>query len=207
MSLALIVSEDNIYKRYFTEIQNQNYVDIFLNWNPMSDLGNAGPVKSIESSGGGEEDKRWQIYFEENIAQMNIEMSFLGKTLSGFSRRFSFLLVLPVGPLLAQILGEVADPVADLPRVLAFIHVEHHKALKKWCESESQLWFWVLLIWLWKVRILVTGYHDDEDYPDNHHKGCPLLPSGSPFEGPGPHGDLFQFLGPHFCSNVPIFSI
>ena len=28
-----------------------------------------------------------------------------------------------------------------------------------------------------------------------------LLPSGSPFEGPGPHGDLFQFLGPHW---VPI---
>ena len=25
-----------------------------------------------------------------------------------------------------------------------------------------------------------------------------LWPSGSPFAGPGPHGDLFQFLGPHF---------
>ena len=30
---------------------------------------------------------------------------------------------------------------------------------------------------------------------------------GSLFEGPGPHGDLIQFLGPHFCSKVPIFYI
>ena len=30
---------------------------------------------------------------------------------------------------------------------------------------------------------------------------------GPPFEGPGPHGDLIQFLGPHFCSKVPIFYI
>ena len=30
----------------------------------------------------------------------------------------------------------------------------------------------------------------------------PLLPSGSPFGDPGPHGDLFQFLGPQ---KVPIF--
>ena len=30
-----------------------------------------------------------------------------------------------------------------------------------------------------------------------------LLPSGSPFGDPGPHGDLFQFLGPQ---KVPIFS-
>ena len=29
-----------------------------------------------------------------------------------------------------------------------------------------------------------------------------LLPSGSPFGDPGPHGDLFQFLGPQ---KVPIF--
>ena len=29
----------------------------------------------------------------------------------------------------------------------------------------------------------------------------PLSPHGSPFGGPGPHGDLFQFLGPHW---VPI---
>ena len=28
-----------------------------------------------------------------------------------------------------------------------------------------------------------------------------LLPSGPPFEGPGPHGDLSQFLGPHW---VPV---
>ena len=34
-----------------------------------------------------------------------------------------------------------------------------------------------------------------------------LWPHGSPFEGPGPHGDLIQFLGPHFCSKVPIFYI
>ena len=30
-----------------------------------------------------------------------------------------------------------------------------------------------------------------------------LLPSGSPFGDPGPHGDLFQFLGPHFFSRSP----
>ena len=32
--------------------------------------------------------------------------------------------------------------------------------------------------------------------------GYSLLPSGSPFGDPGPHGDLFQFLGPQ---KVPIF--
>ena len=30
---------------------------------------------------------------------------------------------------------------------------------------------------------------------------CTLLPRGSPFGDPGPHGDLFQFLGPQ---KVPI---
>ena len=34
-----------------------------------------------------------------------------------------------------------------------------------------------------------------------HSEAAALLPSGSPFEGPSPHGDLFQFLGPHW---VPI---
>ena len=34
-----------------------------------------------------------------------------------------------------------------------------------------------------------------------------LLPRGSPFGDPGPHGDLFQILGPHFFFKVPIFSI
>lgn len=73
MNLVPIALENKIYKRYFTEIKNiKNYVDIFLSRNPMSDLGNAGPVESIESSGGGEEDKYWQIYFEEKIAQINI---------------------------------------------------------------------------------------------------------------------------------------
>ena len=32
-----------------------------------------------------------------------------------------------------------------------------------------------------------------------------LWPSGSPFGDPGPHGDLFQFLGPHFMSRSPFF--
>ena len=35
----------------------------------------------------------------------------------------------------------------------------------------------------------------------------PLQPSGSPFDGPSRHGDLFQFLGSHFFFNVPIFFI
>ena len=34
-------------------------------------------------------------------------------------------------------------------------------------------------------------------------KGVTLLPNGSPFGSPGPHGDLFQILGPQ---KVPIFS-
>ena len=33
------------------------------------------------------------------------------------------------------------------------------------------------------------------------NKEFTLSPHGSPFGGPGPHGDLFQFLGPHW---VPI---
>ena len=36
-----------------------------------------------------------------------------------------------------------------------------------------------------------------------------LLPHGSPFGDPGPHGDLFQILGPHWVPiffKVPIFS-
>ena len=35
-----------------------------------------------------------------------------------------------------------------------------------------------------------------------HYHYNALLPSGSPFGDPGPHGDLFQILGPQ---NVPIF--
>ena len=50
-------------------------------------------------------------------------------------------------------------------------------------------------------------HHQCETEKPEIVKCIALLPSGSPFEGPGPHGDLFQFLGPHFLSKVPIFSI
>ena len=51
--------------------------------------------------------------------------------------------------------------------------------------------------WDWAVSL----DHDDGSL-SFHRWTNALLPSGSPFGDPGPHGDLFQFLGPQ---KVPIF--
>ena len=57
-----------------------------------------------------------------------------------------------------------------------------------------------LLAMLWTVDALLHGVQKGP-YRDLFTfwvpMGSSLLPHGSPFGDPGPHGDLFQFLGPH----------
>ena len=66
--------------------------------------------------------------------------------------------------------------VTNLLKLIVFVHFGQHKWLKR---KPKEI----------KMNAEVT-------------QGKALLPSGSPFGDPGPHGDLFQFLGPQ---KVPIF--
>ena len=109
-------------KSIFLEIQKKKLRWYFLNGNPTSDLGNSGPVESIGCSGGEKEDKPGakltKLFWIKKMQKKTFyslhnttNVSFKSKMFSGFS----FLLVLPVRPLLVQVLREVIDPVAHLP--------------------------------------------------------------------------------------------